>query len=336
VLRAVSNDYSAWLNFKRFLGLDLDYIRTYVEIEAVVVNETPLRVGSGRGEGLGEVDLPIVKDSNGLPFIPGSSLKGVFRSWLESIHSPEETCRVGDFSHDCCSLKAELIYKFVKGVEKRFYKGFKLRSDELRQALTEIDPGKVVERYRNCINAKEIVDKFSNIVQDIAKDVQELEVEFLVDRLREGLVKERLVPCVVCRLFGNKAMASHVSISDAKPVDTNVKTFTRTRVAIDRFTKTALPKALFDYEYVPEGYKWRFKIIAWNIDVSDKSSDTSSKLQLLLETLASIGLFVGSMKSVGHGLLKLVAEESKARICRFEVTALRCETKSVKELMSQR
>jgi CRISPR/Cas system CSM-associated protein Csm3 (group 7 of RAMP superfamily) len=329
----MSDSYSAWLEFKRFLGLDLDYLGTYTEIEIVVVNETPLRVGSGRGEGLGEADLPIVRGGDRKPFIPGSSLKGVFRSWLEVIHSPEETCRVGDSSHDCCSLKTELIYKLIKGIEKRFYKGFKLEADELKHIIDEINSRKVAERYRMCVGAEEIAKRFDSVVQSIAEGTQVLEILTLIDKLKNVLVKEKLAPCIICRIFGNKALAAHIGISDAKPVNTDVKTFIRTRIAIERFTKTSLPGALFEYEYIPEGYKWKFKIIVWNIDLGDKGSDTSSKLRFLLENLASIGLFVGGMRSVGHGLLKLVIEESKAKVCKVENAVLKCEVRPIKEFL---
>ncbi len=68
-------------------GLDnfdrLDYL---YEIRGVLVNVTPLRVGRGKGEELGSaVDNPVIRDLNGIPFIPGSSLKGVLRVWAERI-----------------------------------------------------------------------------------------------------------------------------------------------------------------------------------------------------------------------------------------------------------
>ena len=43
-----------------------------------------LHVGASRDLGISASDLPVIKDFSGLPFIPGSSLKGVLRSNLES------------------------------------------------------------------------------------------------------------------------------------------------------------------------------------------------------------------------------------------------------------
>lgn len=56
----------------------------YAEIRGYLVNETPLRIGAGREPPLGStVDLAVLRIPIGgksVPYIPGSSLKGVFRS----------------------------------------------------------------------------------------------------------------------------------------------------------------------------------------------------------------------------------------------------------------
>ncbi|RLI97321.1 MAG: CRISPR-associated protein Csm3 [Candidatus Aenigmatarchaeota archaeon] len=71
-----------------YWGNDLDRIRVIIDVQGFFVNKTPLRIGIGRTEKIG-VDLPIlrIRDAAGTvkPLIPGSSLKGVFRSYLENI-----------------------------------------------------------------------------------------------------------------------------------------------------------------------------------------------------------------------------------------------------------
>lgn len=57
-----------------------------LEITAQLVAETALRVGMGREAAEPTaVDLPVIRDASGKPFIPGSSLRGVLRSHIERI-----------------------------------------------------------------------------------------------------------------------------------------------------------------------------------------------------------------------------------------------------------
>lgn len=75
---------------------DFSFIKQFTELESILVNETPLRVGVGREPPLGApVDIAVYRVSD-VPCIPGSSIKGVFRSLIESlalsqghpVHSP--------------------------------------------------------------------------------------------------------------------------------------------------------------------------------------------------------------------------------------------------------
>jgi len=63
-----------------------DTFESRLEITADLVAETGLRVGMG-GEAAEPTasDLPLIKDAQGNPFIPGSSLRGVLRSHVERI-----------------------------------------------------------------------------------------------------------------------------------------------------------------------------------------------------------------------------------------------------------
>lgn len=64
---------------------DLNTIKLFTRINGVLVNETPLRIGTG-GENLLEapVDIAVYRVSD-VPVIPGSSLKGALRQLAESI-----------------------------------------------------------------------------------------------------------------------------------------------------------------------------------------------------------------------------------------------------------
>lgn len=54
-------------------------------LSAELVTMTGLRVGAGKRSDMAATDQPVIRDSAGRPFIPGSSLKGAMRSWLEKI-----------------------------------------------------------------------------------------------------------------------------------------------------------------------------------------------------------------------------------------------------------
>ncbi|RKZ90416.1 MAG: hypothetical protein DRR19_10155 [Candidatus Parabeggiatoa sp. nov. 1] len=55
----------------------------------VLETSTPLSIATGRTDGI--ADNLIVRDANGLPAIPGSSLAGVLRHTYQSLHDPDET-----------------------------------------------------------------------------------------------------------------------------------------------------------------------------------------------------------------------------------------------------
>jgi len=61
---------------------DLDEIKITYVIKGTVVNHTPLSIGAGRNTLRGGIDNPIVRMDE-VPYIPGSSLKGVLRSEAE-------------------------------------------------------------------------------------------------------------------------------------------------------------------------------------------------------------------------------------------------------------
>ncbi|ABL78685.1 type III CRISPR-associated RAMP protein Csx7 [Thermofilum pendens] len=84
---------------------DLDRLDLFTRVTGVLENLTPLRVGAGREAQLGSpVDLEPLRVRLGdrsVPYIPGSSLKGVFRSLAEAIARAE-----GHVIHDPWDFEA--------------------------------------------------------------------------------------------------------------------------------------------------------------------------------------------------------------------------------------
>lgn len=61
--------------------------RLISKLSGRITAKSPLRIGAGRETELISSDLPIIKNSNGVPIIPGSSLKGFVRGNLERLSS---------------------------------------------------------------------------------------------------------------------------------------------------------------------------------------------------------------------------------------------------------
>lgn len=60
-------------------------LRQRLVLRGTLTAMTGLRIGSGGADELDAVDLPVLRDGDGFPFIPGSSLKGALRSTLEAL-----------------------------------------------------------------------------------------------------------------------------------------------------------------------------------------------------------------------------------------------------------
>lgn len=64
---------------------DFHELRERLCLTGTLVTRTGLRIGSGGSGELDAVDLPVLRDAQRFPLIPGSSLKGVLRSTVESL-----------------------------------------------------------------------------------------------------------------------------------------------------------------------------------------------------------------------------------------------------------
>jgi len=62
-----------------------DQFTNRLTISGTLIARTALRVGTGRSSEPIGAELPVLRDAQDRPFIPGASLKGVFRSYVESL-----------------------------------------------------------------------------------------------------------------------------------------------------------------------------------------------------------------------------------------------------------
>lgn len=221
---------------------DLDILRVLCEIRGTLVNKTPLRIGSGRRVELGSVtDTPLLKARHAgreKPFIPGPSLKGVMRNFVESL--------------------AKTKYE---------------ESD-----------------HRYPCN--------------------------IFDYRPEVVEKEKENPCIACQIFGNRDLASHVSIFDAYPIN-EYSIATKTGIGISRPFGGVQPGVIYTEEFVSPGTKWSFRMRIWNIDIFERRDDRAELLVSLLDAMVKPGLMVGGRKTVGYGLIELVPAETRVHRFKF-------------------
>jgi CRISPR-associated RAMP protein (TIGR02581 family) len=84
-----------------------DQFTNRLTISGMLVTRTALRIGTGRSAELIGAELPVLRDARDRPFIPGASLKGVFRSHVESLiravtdDRRGACCPTGEDAHLC-------------------------------------------------------------------------------------------------------------------------------------------------------------------------------------------------------------------------------------------
>ena len=205
---------------------DFDRLIFRARIQGELENLTPLSIGSGGIGKLGSPDNPVITvniNGESVPYIPGSSLKGILRTEAEKIARilEKEVCNIFDHKSKCNTAKGD---------------------------------------------------------EDL---------------------------CVVCRIFGSQAIASHVRIMDAYPSTKDYSLSIEPGVAIDRATGAARPGAKYNVQVISPNARFRFRMIIENIDLRKTGEDNAKILLNLLRKLEDGELQIGGKRSVGHGLVKL-------------------------------
>jgi len=209
-------------------------------VNAVLVMETPVSVGSRISLIPTGSDLPVVKTPEGIPFIPGSSLKGVIRAQTERI------LRTLDMNG-----------KKING--KRLWACDPLNEED-RCIVTQC-----CENCREC-NGKDCCDKCDRCKACMIKRNRDEKGELNDKKFTEELFKKS---CTACRLFGSQWLASRIYFKDAILInyqDLLRIVEVRDGVGIDRDLGSSKPKFKYDFEVVPAGAKFQINIIAENVE----------------------------------------------------------------------
>jgi CRISPR-associated protein Csm3 len=254
-------------------------LRTRYRITGRIVMDTALHIG-GRGAAT-LTDSPVIRDGEGRPFIPGSSLKGAVRAAVERI-VPNlihlRACGLTDGGNRCLTALPP--------------------RDERVNAYQEL--AKSVGRKPNSA-VRQAID----VLGEAPLDAQGLLTEdTLVTLLDRHL-------CDTCKAFGSPYLASALFFHDAPPSEAwrnlpEVPTQVRDGVGIDRNSERAREGIKFDFEVVPPHTSFDFTLLLENPTDRDLG-------------LVALGLqeFIGGMISLGgirsRGLGRCHLEEVKVQ-----------------------
>jgi CRISPR-associated RAMP protein (TIGR02581 family) len=101
-----------------------DTFHNRLTIEGTLAAQTAMRIGAGRATEPVGTDLPVVRDGQGRPFIPGSSLKGVIRTTAEQIAraaaGPSGACLPTGDDEDQCITKSMLAEAQKQAAKERW------------------------------------------------------------------------------------------------------------------------------------------------------------------------------------------------------------------------
>jgi CRISPR-associated protein Csm3 len=242
-------------------------------ITATLRMKTALSVGSRASLLPAGSDLPVIKTPEGIPFIPGSSLKGVVRTYVERVLRTMDEM-------------------------KKQYQG---------QRLWACDP---LDKKQRCVIAK-CCDHCEECKGNCCSDCNRCKNCMVQratrnDRLDESLFVQELWQhsCTACRILGSPWLASRVAFQDAMLTSRESLlrlTEVRDGVGIDRDLGTAKSGVKYDFETVPAGAEFGITIVVENAEEWEVGL-----LLLALEAMKKSELPIGGKTTRGPGWGELV------------------------------
>lgn len=118
------------------LAQTFDRLSHRYQIEGWIEAVTALRIGAEKSLDMTASNLPVIRDARGLPYLPGSSLKGVLRSGLESVLRSLDRRDLGLWSCDIFEDRCTAALEEQASKRHREPMGFDL--DEVRAQLCTV------------------------------------------------------------------------------------------------------------------------------------------------------------------------------------------------------
>jgi len=267
---------------------DFSTLEARLWLRGDIVLDTGFRIGAGRTVSPTQPDTPILRDALGRPYIPGSSLKGALRSFVERVlRTLQASAEVTDPNLACDPLKGPSRPAEVPG-------DLCLYPEEARVILRE-------ERAETW--------PVHPTLQAIAPRVRAAlrrHPNAALPQLRDTLLWE--LSCRTCRLFGAPWLASRVLVRDLPIATPDWPTPIRDGVAIDRDTGTAHDKRKYDFETVAPGARFRLLI-----QVENPTPEDLGLLWLGVQALEKGQILLGGARSRGLGHVHLERDKEGTR-----------------------
>jgi CRISPR-associated protein Csm3 len=242
-------------------------------ITATLRMKTALSVGSRASLLPAGSDLPVIKTPEGVPFIPGSSLKGVVRTYVERV------------------------LRTLDG----------MNTQHPGQRLWACDP---LDEKQRCVIAK-CCDHCEGCKGNCCSDCNRCKNCMVQratrnNRLDDSLFVQELSQrsCTACQLFGSPWLASRVAFQDAMLANRESLlrlTEVRDGVGIDRDLGSAKTGIKYDFETVPAGAEFGITIVVENAEEWEVGL-----LLLALEAMKRGELPIGGKTTRGPGWGELV------------------------------
>lgn len=214
--------------------LSRGHLRARYIFTGKLVLETALHIGGGRDQP-GTSDSPVIRDPLGRPFVPGSSFKGAFRAAVERLlpnlaHLGLRTCSLAHELPDC------------------------LTAQEQQQ------PGKYYRTISRVVGRKPDSDALAALARlgervSVGEDVTDALLLRLLDRWL----------CDTCKVFGSPFLAATAHFTDLAVMEPWYDLIqVRDGVGIDRDSERARDRIKYDFEAVPPGTAFAFKLTLEN------------------------------------------------------------------------
>ena len=254
-----------------------------------------LRVGAGEGSADVAVENPLIralifregKDER-VPYIPGSSLHGVVRAWVEkALRSGQQPLTETELRARVASLDPDVRGNWLDAAKQ-----------EVAAFLGRDPDDAEVYNHFHVYTDPHVCNPLSDL--DKCERIAERESSAREWKKAWWTAIDRQLPCAVCSIFGYMGQRGRVKFTHAWPETEKVPLDVITRVAINRLTGAADEGKLFDLEAIPPGVTFEFYTVLENMNDTQKAHFEMGIRALSLQ-LASIG----AHGTVGFGMVDI-------------------------------